>query len=372
MGSRELRRLIEDNEAWLTCPENQRQARIVHRLRSSENHQRRHSTNHGQESVSNAIIERRRQTRAPPQHRRQDRAPAQHRRQARTPPQHRRQARTPSQHRRQDRAPPQHRRQETSSERSRSPLRHVPMESPESSRATGESPESSRATGDSSCDNSLGNTNAFTFQPPCSSPQSRTPSRLVPAPGRTMGESSRGDGSQVSGSPTAEFILFSPPYRIPLNRRLRNISSPDTTPRESGSNNHQFEFRPPNPVPYSGILRQFTAVNYHRYMFLQMHGIDVMRQTMQEMQPPTPPAENLAFQETWQPQPYRRTLQSDTFQTRKMSPQEDTGSCVICLTEFEIGENITELQCKHIFHQSCIVTWLQSNPSCPLCRKTAC
>ncbi|KAM4040173.1 uncharacterized protein ACNLHF_011545 [Anomaloglossus baeobatrachus] len=316
MGSRELRRLIEDNEAWLRHPENQGQERIVHRLRSSQGHQRRHPTNHGQESVSNVINER---------------------------------------GMRQARAPPQHRRQEIFSERNRSPISHVPMKSP----------EPSRTTGDSSCDESLGNTSAFAFQPPCSIPQSRTPSRQVPAPGRTMGESSRGDGSQASGSTTTEFI-FSPPNPIPLNCRLRNVSSPDTTPRESDTNDYQFEFRPPNPIPPSGRFREFTAANHQFNMLLQMHGMEVMRPTMPEMQPP---AENPAFQD---PPPNRTILQIDTLQTTKVSPQEDKGLCVICLTEFEIGQNITELPCKHKFHQSCIVTWLQSNPSCPLCRKTAC
>ncbi|KAM4050324.1 uncharacterized protein ACNLHF_015353 [Anomaloglossus baeobatrachus] len=320
MGSRELRRLIEDNEAWLRRPENQRQARIVYRLRSSERHLRRHQTNRGRES--NAINER---------------------------------------GRRQTRGPPQHRRQENISERSRSPLSHIPMECT----------ESSRITGDSSCDESSVNTNTVTFQPPSSIPQICTPSRQVPAPGRTMGESCRGDSSQASGCTTTEFI-FRPPNPIPLNRRLRNVSSPDRTPRESGITGHQFEIRPPNPIPSSARFREFTAVNHLFNILIQMQGMDVRRPTIPQMQSPTRPAQNPALQEIWHPQPNRTTLQINTLQTRTILPQEDNGSCVICLTEFAIGENITLLPCKHIFHQTCIVTWLQSNPSCPLCRKTAC
>ncbi|XP_077149122.1 uncharacterized protein LOC143810112 [Ranitomeya variabilis] len=54
--------------------------------------------------------------------------------------------------------------------------------------------------------------------------------------------------------------------------------------------------------------------------------------------------------------------------TRDVTPEEETQSCVICMTEYEIGEQVIVLPCDHSFHQGCISRWLRSNPLCPLCR----
>ncbi|KAL2093138.1 hypothetical protein ACEWY4_010450 [Coilia grayii] len=42
--------------------------------------------------------------------------------------------------------------------------------------------------------------------------------------------------------------------------------------------------------------------------------------------------------------------------------------CRICLEDYERGEEITVLPCLHGFHSSCVLHWLQGNPTCPLCR----
>ncbi|CAN4114191.1 unnamed protein product [Withania somnifera] len=43
--------------------------------------------------------------------------------------------------------------------------------------------------------------------------------------------------------------------------------------------------------------------------------------------------------------------------------------CVICLSEFGIGEKIKILpKCNHGFHIKCIDKWLNSHSSCPTCR----
>ncbi|KAK4402719.1 E3 ubiquitin-protein ligase RING1-like [Sesamum angolense] len=43
-------------------------------------------------------------------------------------------------------------------------------------------------------------------------------------------------------------------------------------------------------------------------------------------------------------------------------------SCSICLEEFSDGGLGTRLPCSHMFHENCIVRWLQGNHVCPLCR----
>jgi hypothetical protein len=43
-------------------------------------------------------------------------------------------------------------------------------------------------------------------------------------------------------------------------------------------------------------------------------------------------------------------------------------NCVICNSEFEINENITNLVCKHVLHTKCISEWVKYKPECPICR----
>lgn len=42
--------------------------------------------------------------------------------------------------------------------------------------------------------------------------------------------------------------------------------------------------------------------------------------------------------------------------------------CVICLEEMKVGSKATALPCFHIFHQDCIINWLNNSSLCPLCR----
>jgi len=42
--------------------------------------------------------------------------------------------------------------------------------------------------------------------------------------------------------------------------------------------------------------------------------------------------------------------------------------CCVCLDEFDVNAECYALPCQHFFHQKCIFRWLQTNPTCPLCR----
>ncbi len=49
--------------------------------------------------------------------------------------------------------------------------------------------------------------------------------------------------------------------------------------------------------------------------------------------------------------------------------QYDQDSCVICLSEFENGDNVTTLPCGHDYHTECIKPWLLKRSSkCPICK----
>jgi len=42
--------------------------------------------------------------------------------------------------------------------------------------------------------------------------------------------------------------------------------------------------------------------------------------------------------------------------------------CIICQEEYQEGEEVTVLPCKHEFHVTCVVPWLEKHHTCPTCR----
>ena len=43
-------------------------------------------------------------------------------------------------------------------------------------------------------------------------------------------------------------------------------------------------------------------------------------------------------------------------------------TCNICLEGFGIGNIVRVLECNHEFHENCIITWLKTRNTCPVCR----
>lgn len=43
-------------------------------------------------------------------------------------------------------------------------------------------------------------------------------------------------------------------------------------------------------------------------------------------------------------------------------------TCHICLEGVEYGVVLVELECAHVYHKTCIHTWLRQKRSCPTCR----
>lgn len=44
------------------------------------------------------------------------------------------------------------------------------------------------------------------------------------------------------------------------------------------------------------------------------------------------------------------------------------GTCSICLSDYEKGEELTTLPCLHRFHKDCVSKWLPLNRTCPVCK----
>jgi hypothetical protein len=59
----------------------------------------------------------------------------------------------------------------------------------------------------------------------------------------------------------------------------------------------------------------------------------------------------------------------NNLKSKKFDINEKYHHCSICITDFEKNEKITELPCGHLFHPSCIDTWLSSYAcKCPVCK----
>lgn len=44
--------------------------------------------------------------------------------------------------------------------------------------------------------------------------------------------------------------------------------------------------------------------------------------------------------------------------------------CSVCWEDFKINEKVRKLPCSHLYHEECIVPWLNLHGTCPICRKS--
>ncbi|XP_072968307.1 E3 ubiquitin ligase BIG BROTHER-related-like [Typha angustifolia] len=60
------------------------------------------------------------------------------------------------------------------------------------------------------------------------------------------------------------------------------------------------------------------------------------------------------------------SLPSITYKTPEVQ-DGNTDQCVICRMEYEEGDSLVVLSCKHTYHPECINKWLKINKVCPMC-----
>lgn len=64
-----------------------------------------------------------------------------------------------------------------------------------------------------------------------------------------------------------------------------------------------------------------------------------------------------------------KEIKYDPNQSSDFHINEDDANCAICLSPYELKENIRILPCYHHFHSSCIDQWLYKNKTCPFCKR---
>jgi len=48
----------------------------------------------------------------------------------------------------------------------------------------------------------------------------------------------------------------------------------------------------------------------------------------------------------------------------------DSSECTVCLDPFKPTDLVVGLPCRHLYHQTCVLPWLQQHNTCPDCRGT--
>ncbi len=54
---------------------------------------------------------------------------------------------------------------------------------------------------------------------------------------------------------------------------------------------------------------------------------------------------------------------------RRSGPASPMGDgCSVCTEDFQHGDDVVELPCKHRFHRHCILKWFEQRRNCPNCK----
>ena len=57
-----------------------------------------------------------------------------------------------------------------------------------------------------------------------------------------------------------------------------------------------------------------------------------------------------------------------TILKEKPKKKGDEPNCLICLSDFEVGEKVSALPCFHCYHTKCLDEWIIRNAKCPVCK----
>ncbi|XP_073152002.1 RING-H2 finger protein ATL73-like [Henckelia pumila] len=116
-----------------------------------------------------------------------------------------------------------------------------------------------------------------------------------------------------------------------------------------------------------GIMAGSVAVAICHCFLVLSNGTQTLRSTISTNQGEDDDLEN--GRENAQAAKNMDELTLQVIVTSEFSEECKEDMCVVCLGEFMEGQGVRVLpECSHAFHSSCIDRWVDSNPSCPICR----
>ncbi|PKI39759.1 hypothetical protein CRG98_039804 [Punica granatum] len=119
-----------------------------------------------------------------------------------------------------------------------------------------------------------------------------------------------------------------PPPPSPPDRPISTVT--DSSP--------QVRRRRPRNSPSTGLIQQLAENDPNRYG--------------------PPPASESAV----------RALPSIKITQELLNSSSGLSQCIVCQDEFDQGSVALEMPCKHVYHRDCLLKWLSSHNSCPVCR----
>lgn len=63
-----------------------------------------------------------------------------------------------------------------------------------------------------------------------------------------------------------------------------------------------------------------------------------------------------------------KIYQNDSKHDPHICVREQVKECSICQENFQEGETVMKLHCRHLYHAECVQSWLKEHNTCPLCR----
>jgi E3 ubiquitin-protein ligase DOA10 len=63
-----------------------------------------------------------------------------------------------------------------------------------------------------------------------------------------------------------------------------------------------------------------------------------------------------------------RVLSISEIENNKQRGEEAFQNCLVCLSEYEKGDEVRTMPCLHYFHKDCIDKWLGKSNNCPICK----
>ena len=116
-------------------------------------------------------------------------------------------------------------------------------------------------------------------------------------------------------------------------------------------------------IGFMNINPRMSRMNIMNLLFQEAIEEDYVSQ-MEEKMMEIATRESLSHYKTYEKKP---NVKLD-IKSQLVTTEHKEDSCSICSSNFETGENITQLECKHVFHTSCIGEWVMYKSECPCCR----